>query len=325
MHTLTAAVERDLLEAWHVARRWVITSRARREAVVAGWHAALAAELYHAWYSGSVALSSRPSDAEADDARALGPSMLDHLRGAHDDTARYGDGWLVRAVGARGAARLERAGERLHLLPPDYVHLARPGLPARVGDVVQVTERRDQFDAETGWWFTTCRGGATLDEPLLRLYWNCSAGVAPRLVATITRAAGAAGLRYSLKCPGRVDGFGRLDACVLYVGLREWEVARRALRPVHDGLRMCLRDGSPRLSLALGRGLGLAEDPLDGRSFGQSRSEAVAAGVLAALARGVTSEASVLALLVEHLAASGIDPAYPHLRAQTSAELVEPW
>lgn len=325
-HRLTAAARRDLLDAWRLARAWVAGPHAYPTAAAEGWLPALATELYRSWYTGYGSGALRAPSSEEGDG-AAGPALVHRLRAAHAATTRYTGGWVVRAVGRGGAARLERGGERLHLLPPDYVHLARPAAPVRAGDVVSVTARRDWADATTGWWLTSGRGGVPTGAPMVRVYWNCPAEAAADLVAAVTRAAEEGAVPYAMKCPTSPAGFARVDSLVLYLSRDDWArgAVRAALRDVHGALGARLRPAAPRLALPLGRGVGLAEDPANGMSFGESRSRAVADGALAAMSAGLADEAAVLALLADRLRAGGVPPGHPHLRAGTPPELVPPW
>ncbi len=181
-------------------------------------------------------------------------------------------------------------------------------------------------DALGGWW--TIASPATSPVPagsLLRVYWNCPADAAAALVAAAAGTLGRLGLPYGLKCPVAGELFDRLDAVVLYLDAADWPRARHALAAVHRSLAPRLRDPVPPLTLRLGRGAAVAEDPGDGGSFGESRARAVADGVLAGRRRGVRREADQLAVVADRLRAHGISVARPHLRAGSSPDLVGPW
>jgi hypothetical protein len=317
---LTPETRRDLLDGWRLATALVQRPDVRAAAASSSWPAALAAELYGAWYAGY-----EPPSLASDGAGTSTPALVHQLRAAHASSDRRTGGWIVRAVGARGAARVERGGEVLHLFPPDYVNLARPGLPVRVSDVVAATTRRDQLEVGTGWWYTYGRGDVTSGAPMVRIYWNCPADVAPDLVAAITTVVDDCAIPYSMKCPSTAEGYARVDPFVVYLLREDWGAIRAALRDVHSTIATRLRMPHPRLALPLGRGVALAEDPSDGQSFGQSRAVALADGALAAMAAGVRDDDAVLAVLTRHLSMHGVLPARPHLRRGTPPELVPPW
>jgi HopA1 effector protein family len=82
---------------------------------------------------------------------------------------------------------------------------------------------------------------------------------------------------------------------------------RATVRKMQDRLRAA----PPPLTREIGPGAGMAEDPQDGMSFGESRCRALAPGVRALLGRPAGSAQGSLLVLAEALRAAGIDPARP--------------
>ncbi len=277
--------------------------------------------LYTAWFSRAATFDGRPA---ATGGGSPTPSLAARLRAAHAASGRYEAGWSARRVGYAGTLTAERAGETLELGPPDYVNLARAAAPVRVGDALAVTGRRDWTDAESGWWVTSAAAGPA-PAAMARVYWNCPPESAAGLVAGVTDALEALELTYTLKCPLVEELFDRVEPVVLYLGFAEWAVAKGALRRVHASLAGQLRPSVPPLTLRLGSGATAAEDPADGRSFGQSRAAAVADGLLLAAEQNLSDEAAMLAVVAERLAAHDISPGRPYLQSGSPPDLVTPW
>lgn len=182
-----------------------------------------------------------------------------------------------------------------------------------------------QADPESGWW-TTWGARGPAPAAMARVYWNCPPAAGPGLVAALVDVASRAAIPYSLKCPLHPSLFGRVDALVLYLPREAWPLVRLQLRSVHDRFAARLRPAVPPLALALGRGAALAEDPEDGRSFGESRADAVAEGALrAAEAAPGGDDERVLACVLRGLSARGIRPAHPHLRTGSTPEAFPAW
>jgi hypothetical protein len=280
--------------------------------------AALEQLLYTAWFTGADGRQTTGARS------APGPSLAARLRAAHAATARLEGGWTARSVGPAGALLAERAGELLELAPPDYVNVDRLAAPVRAGDALAVTARRDWIDADGGWWVTSAAAGPA-GAAMARIYWNCPPPSAAALVAGITGALEPLRLPYTLKCPLADELFDRTEPVVLYLGFAEWAAAKQELRAVHAALAAQLRPAIPPLTLRLGPGAAAAEDPADGRSFGQSRAAAVADGLVRAAERRLDDEAATLAVVAEQLAAHDISPARPYLRAGSPSDLVTAW
>jgi type III HopA1-like effector protein len=270
--------------------------------------------LYARWFLG---LCEQPSPVGPPEPIDLEPA--DALRGAHHDSGRWSEGWTVARVSSRGRIlatnqEASRVFDRVDVLP---VH--RPCLPPRVGDEVSVTCRRDHVDEDKTFWFTA--GGdwddTKIQDGLVRLYWNMPLRQAPGLVRRLTSALAETVDGYALKV-WLTDG--RSDGTVLYLRPEGIEAAFRVLRPILSDFGPELRPQAPPLTLNLGPGLGLAEDPGGGESFGQSRCRLIAEGFLAARRQGVDDPEGVTGVLQGFLRDAGLDPERPYLRPGSGRE-----
>jgi hypothetical protein len=279
----------------------------------------LASALYSRWFAGwwPSASIQQPT------AETLG--IVAKVRAAHWATEQFETGWVARAVGPLGAIAAFRGGDELHLYPPDYVNVTRLAAPVRVGDSVAVTKRRDAAEPQDGWWLTWGAAGAAPAESMLRVYWNSGAdGVAP-LVNAITAVLENLELPYTMKCPADTTLFGRTDALVLYLAPDVWSAAKAGLRSAYERTAARIRPAAPPLTLRLANGVGIAEDPANGSSFGQSRALAVADGVLEVLAAGHVDTEDIIATLATRLSAHGISPDRPYLRHGSPPDAVSGW
>ena len=160
---------------------------------------------------------------------------------------------------------------------------------------------------------------------MVRVYWNCPSATAPALVAGLTEVGERHRIRYTLKCPSASHWFARVEPVVFYLGVPEWAVVKPALRGLHAQFAERLRPNVPPLTLPLGRGVALAEDPGDGRSFGESRASGVADGITVAAALGVASEESTVAVIAGRLPAHDISIDRPYLRRDSPPSRITPW
>ncbi len=114
---------------------------------------------------------------------------------------------------------------------------------------------------------------------LIRLYWHVRQLGAAELLGSVQRALDTAGVPFTMKVLRSPLAYIRADAAVLYLHRDDFPAAARALAVVHDHMSSHLRKDPPLLTLRLARGLGLAEDPGDGSSFGQRSCRIVASAV----------------------------------------------
>ncbi|WP_433813113.1 lanthionine synthetase LanC family protein [Actinomadura scrupuli] len=161
-------------------------------------------------------------------------------------------------------------------------------------------------------------------DPVQRLYWNVHADGATALVRMLTKELNGRSVPFALKLINMADAYTRCDAAVLYVPGRHLPGALDVVARRHPGAAWALKDGVPALTKRLARGVGAAEDPGTGESFGQHRCRLVAealsdAEVLAS--RGAARRARAFA---ERLEARGVSVAAPYLNPGSSDRLVLP-
>jgi hypothetical protein len=256
--------------------------------------------LYGHWYTGGGTMAPPASGAD----------LRSHLRAAPASLARWLDGWVVVETSDTGECVAGRDGAMRRLAPGDYGNLARPFAPPMPGDLLTVSARVDWSDPATGFWHLQSPAGPPGD-PLLRLYVGVDADQAAAAIAAITAILDGAEARYALKCPSHAAGFARRDSLVVYLESAAWPARASDIRRL--GKAVALRPLTPPLTLAIAPGLAIADDPGDGRSFGQAICEALAP---AARAAAGDPDHVVAAAFGEALALTGFDPAAPWRRPE---------
>lgn len=315
IHTNTPMPTDELRHAVEVARPY-LTGVAER-----GYDAmpAISAQLYTYWFSKA---GQAPGVIHE---QFESPSLLARLRAAHAASGCYEAGWIVIATNGRGLITVERFGERLRLVVPDYVLDARQRRPVQPGDWVSVTTRRDYPDYENGWWMCHARVGAAPVAPMVRIYWNCPATAITTLVTRLTNVLEQAGVPYTFKCPLVTSLFGRIDGVVCYLAPSAYEILKPQLRAIHKALSPLLNDEVPPFTLRLGRGVAVAEDPANGQSFGQSRCDAVAASLIQASLSGVNDTTGLENAIGTGLPLYGISSERPYQSSSSPANLITTW
>jgi len=294
---------RDVLAAVEVAARTSSSNEAE-----------LAEHLYSDWYLGVAA-----PDANEFRVRPPGPvdvNLVDVLRARHVDTGRWVSGWTVTSISNRGRIAVASNGQHRVVCRVDVLPVARPYLPPRIGERVSITARRDVVDPAGAFWFAYAGGWDENAIPpgLVRFYWNAPRYAAPSVVGSVTRHLAGTRTSYALKVAiGDADVL-RPEGVVLYLTTDEVDGACPAIREAYREVAAQLRAAVPRLTLRLGHGLAVAEDPDTGESFGQHRCRLVAEAISHGLRIGSAGGAETGAALLEHVRAGGIDPKRPHLR-----------
>jgi hypothetical protein len=150
------------------------------------------------------------------------------------------------------------------------------------------------------------------DAGLVRFYWSLSAIGAVPLMSEVTERFNRATIPFRLKVLNVPAMYRRSDAAVLYVPRTEYSNAHDVASQIHRRLTRYLSPAVSAFAKPLGRGIGLAEDPAPGKSFGQFVAGVLADALSAQSARAGGTTKRTRAVL-SALAARGIDPERPYL------------
>jgi hypothetical protein len=238
----------------------------------------LQARLYGDFYCHGVAVPAadeRPARLALEGSAAL----VELLSAANGGAGPWQPGWRVRREDDEGVA-VEYDGLTL---------LAPPGQCRRDGssDGASVRLPNEMLRSSPG--FYSALGDAALgrEEPLLRVYWNLGAAGAPAYVGACTRLFNEARLPMRMKVANAPGRFDRCDAGVFYIRRADAAAAWELVRELRATLAPHLGAPTPALTKAVAPGVGVAEDPGGGESFGMHRCAIVAEALIRAHERGV--------------------------------------
>ena len=147
----------------------------------------------------------------------------------------------------------------------------------------------------------------------VRVYWHIAASGAPALVRALTSRLNAETVPFRLKVANHPIRFDRCDAAVLYLPIEAFEGVRAMLANVAETMASRLRPRTPAFTLTLAPGVGLAESPATGESFGEHRCRLLADGIVGADERGVAPGSSRVDAVIESLAENGVKIDAPYL------------
>jgi hypothetical protein len=154
---------------------------------------------------------------------------------------------------------------------------------------------------------------ASTPSDTVRIYWNVTAVGAISLMRTLTSALNRSGLPFGLKVLRSPDAFTRCDAAVLYLGKPDFDEASEILSDLYAAIAPVLRPYTPSLTKVLAPGVGFAEDPGDGNSFGEHRCQLIAEALVQSRDAGQSLESESVACIVRRFAEDGIAIETPYL------------
>jgi hypothetical protein len=253
-----------------------------------------------------------PACAVAADVLAL-RDHLAALSAANNGRGSWEPGWVIG--GADGEGRVAVAKDGLTFWAPPEGLRARD-VP-RPGDRCRVRVPKELRHLAAGYYLAIGDGDQRdrpgTPEPLTRLYWHLTARAAVPYMAAVTATLNALHVPFRTKVLSDPNMYLRADAAVLYLERRFCPLLGTAIPAIHRRIATDLRPQVPLFTKPLARGLGLAEDPHNGMSFGQHRCKLMALGLWRSFLQGDRTAESRAATLAAVFREAGRDPAAPYL------------
>ncbi|WP_433514694.1 T3SS effector HopA1 family protein [Nonomuraea sp. CA-143628] len=225
------------------------------------------------------------------------------------------DGWQVRGIDERGVMVVKNGLE----LTVHATELA--GVPV-VGERAAMRLPKELFEISPG--FYLARADRPMDTGpsgrVVRLYWNLRADGAVPFVGAATRLLNSAGAAFQLKVLNDPGAFSRCDAGVVYLARDDYPELADLMLTLHAEIGGFLSPRTPVFTAELAPGLGFAEDPGTGESFGEHRCRLLAEALVRSHESGWTDDAARLAAVEERFARAGIDLDAPHLSPDPPAD-----
>jgi type III HopA1-like effector protein len=236
--------------------------------------------------------------------------LLAAMSQANSGRGSWEPGWTVQSLDGELAVV---ASARLRArLPVDDCRASSGAV--RPGAVVSVRVPNELPELSPG--FYTVVSDAPQPAPsgsAVRVYWNVTRTGAAALVGTLTSRLNGEGLPFRLKVANHPYRLQRCDAAVLYLRDDVFRAVRVTLTELAATLAAQLGPNTPAFTLELTPGVGLAEDPADGESFGVRRCAMLADGIVRAHARGITDLGARIDAVAERLAEDGVRIDAPYL------------
>lgn len=284
----------------------VLTPVQARACVLTG----LQDQLYTNFYCRAVASPSSAGEIEAG-SNTGSARFVERLSGANGGAGFVEPGWEVRhierttlTVSRNGLALTVRAAA---LLPPDVP--PSPGLMASLRLPKEFISRLPGF--------YLAMGNRRLDDDawkaLIRLYWNVTPDGAVDLMRLATCELNTRRVPFQFKVHTNLARGVRSDGAVLYLHKPDYAEVCGVLEGICRTIAPNLRAAVPALTKRLAPGVGLAEDPGNGLSFGEHRCRLLAEGLLRAHELGKTSDVDRLHVVEALFADERISLETPYL------------
>jgi hypothetical protein len=239
------------------------------------------------------------------------PAFVEQLSAANAGRGCWAKGWRIEARSGEDLL-VGKDGLRV-LVAPSQVRAAVGG--PLTGGPVQIRLPKELAFASPGYYTALSETDFRVESShaLLRLYFHVVPSAAPNLMAAVTSSLNERGVPFRLKVVDAPERYSRCDAALLYVGATNFEAVRRLLRDLFSRTGVRLQERTPAFTKKLWPGIGLAEQPASGDSFGTDRCRLLAEGIVEAHDRGARRSHERLAVVAAHFASRGVDLEAPYL------------
>jgi hypothetical protein len=161
------------------------------------------------------------------------------------------------------------------------------------------------------------------DDILTRVYWHVRPDGAQVLLSLISDAFNQMKVPYRVKVVSDPSAYRRADSGVLYFRRRHWPCASSLLARIYDKIEGQLAGSVPLFTKPLAPGLAAAEDPGDGKSFGQSRCDLIGRAIADAAIAGNDNRDALFEDVRASFARADISIERPYLRDPRSNDVYQ--
>jgi aminoglycoside phosphotransferase (APT) family kinase protein len=267
------------------------------------------------------------SDSSSCDEYISESDLAQLLSSANRSRNRWESGWRVERVEKTGTIVAERGALRRTASPGNYALTFTEDLPPQPGMAATLYFARESLTLQAGVYYAFGEAIPTQDDDVrpVRIYFSAPEDVLPELYSLLTGQLNRLEIPFTLKTLlARLDR-DRSDATVLYISRRLWNEAEVLVKELSSSLLARLRPRTPLFTFKLAPGIGVAESPFGGESFGMHRCRLLAESILEARRSGHEDAMSRLQALTRNFRAAGIDLAQPHMQSiHDNAPPVEP-
>jgi len=242
--------------------------------------------------------------------------LVRRLSTANQSRDRWQTGWRIERVEKDGRIVASQGGRQRSAKPGQYAATFARDLPPRAGMAVTLFFPRQSLTLQSHVYyaFGETPPSAEADESRpARIYIQAPADALPELYERITGELNRRTLPFTMKTMLAPSERARRDATVLYAERDHFAQVEEVLAMLPPALRSRLGPGTPLFTRPLGPGIGMAESPGGGESFGMQRSRLVAEGIVDAWKSGEDDCEGRMRAVKRRFEAAGVDWNRPHL------------
>lgn len=252
--------------------------------------------------------------------------LIQDLSESNTSRERWDSGWQISRIEPSGQILAHKYSTKRLFCPDQFLLEDGHGIAPQVGANIKVFLSKESRSLQPGFYYVF---GETVtsqedDYNLVRFYWNIQQAGVTTLIRCLTKALNRFQVPFRFKCLTNWSFFSRADAAVLYVNKRFYQITATLMADAYPQVEKYLKSDTPLFSKTLALGLGLAEDPENGESFGLNRCRILAEGIWNAYTQGLQTEQARLAEVIKQFSHYQITLAHPYLSPGSVDQYVFP-
>lgn len=262
----------------------------------------------------------RPFSVEPPAARSVqpAPDLLSQLRAVFPEGSRWSNNWQIYKNDANGAAHV-RKGDCCRQVMPGTFAITSAG-QAQASAIASILLPTASSQQQAGFYHIHSHAPYSDhdDASLARLYLNTRPETVVSVMSQIAGLLNAYAVPFRAKTLLDPAAYDRTDSTVFYLARRHLAFTLALLRDLFPVPPAELAPDVPLFSKSLTSGIGGADDPGYGMSFGQTRAMMMADAIVSAWADGSQSPSIRIERLRKRFDESGMTLNAPHLNAGNS-------
>jgi hypothetical protein len=221
------------------------------------------------------------------------PAFAAALSAANTTMTGWDGGWEIDQLLPGGQYLAVRRSRYRRVSPGEFITTSYQAALPQPGTPINIYCQKESSTLQAAFYFAFSQEPVTEGalSTTVRFYWNVKSSGAPALMELLTTNLNRYQIPFSFKCLNHPGLYPRIDPAVLYIARRYYQITYSIIRCIYPAIRSQLESSTPWFTKSLDPGLGLAEDPGSGDSFGMSRCRMVAEGIYQAYQLGDGSSA----------------------------------
>lgn len=260
-----------------------------------------------------------------DDAAAPDTGLIDRLAEANCSCETWDRGWRVYSAGYQGDVSLIKGDRQRVSKPGEYVIEDEPYRRVDVGARVSVRLVPESRSLQPGFYFMFGETPSDIwDEyHTVRYYINATPDTTVEMVRYLTFQLNRYQVPFQMKALTVPAWYSRSDSMVLYTARRDHGIISRIIGYCPREILNRLLPATPLFTKTLLSGVGLAEDPKTGESFGMHRCRLIAEAIVDAWFQGLQSVSARARAVIKRFSLNGLDIERPYLGNRWTVDLFE--